>query len=278
MKLLALLLSFSVVAHAQTTAAPAADSSPSNGLFIKISEAGVKKSLIAIPSFQFVGSPGAKGGVTTGKTLFDTFRNDMDVSGLFDIQKPDALPKDAATSGLKPAPGEAGGFTYDYYKQIGTEFLVRVGYRTTGDQMSVDAYLYYVPQAKQILAKTYRASAGDARTVAHTFANDVIKALTGQPGSFLSKIVVSRSTAPGQKEIFVMDWDGANAKTSHSPRNNLAVASMGLGRSHDRLQFVRLSRECENEKPRSLHLRYRFRKTLRDLLPYRRELGRRLLP
>jgi TolB protein len=63
-----------------------------------------------------------------------------------------------------------------------------------------------------VLAKTYKASAGDARTVAHTFANDVIKALTGQPGSFLSKIVVARSTKPGEKEIFVMDWDGANVK------------------------------------------------------------------
>jgi len=211
MKLLTtLVFAFSLVANAQTTAAPAADSG--NGLFIKISEAGVKKSLMAIPSFQFVGSPGTKGGVTVGKTLFDTFRNDMDVSGFFDIQKPEALPKDAATSGLKPAAAQAGGFTYDYYKQIGTEFLVRVGYRTSGDQMSVDAYLYYVPQQKQILAKTYKATSGDARTVAHTFANDVIKALTGQPGSFLSKIVVSRSTNPGQKEIFVMDWDGANAK------------------------------------------------------------------
>jgi TolB protein len=206
-------LSIALSAYAQTPAAASSSTSPaSNGLFIKISEAGMKKSLMAIPSFQFVGSTGSKSGVAIGKTLFDTFRNDMDVSGFFDIQKPEALPKDAATSGLKPSTSEAGGFTYDYYKQIGTEFLVRVGYRTTGDSMSVDAYVYYVPQQKQVLGKTYKASANDARTVAHTFANDVIKALTGQPGSFLSKIVVSRSTKPGEKEIFVMDWDGANAK------------------------------------------------------------------
>ena len=169
--------------------------------------------MIAIPSFQFVGAPGgSKSGVGTGKTLFDVFRNDMDVSGFFDIIKPDALPKDAATTGLKPSPGEAGGFTYDYYKQISAEFLVRVGYHQTGDQIAVDAYVYYVPGQKQILGKTYKASSGDARVVAHTFANDVIKALTGQPGSFLSKIVTSRSTKPGEKEIFVMDWDGANPK------------------------------------------------------------------
>ena len=201
-------------------AAPAAVASGSSGggLFIKIGEAGVKKSLLAIPSFQFVGAPGgSKSGVGVGKTLFDVFRNDMDVSGFFDIIRPEALPKDAATTGLKPSPGETGGFTYEYYKQIGTEFLVRVGYHMTGNNLSVDAYVYYVPQGKQILAKTYKATSADARTVAHTFANDVIKALTGQPGSFLSKLVASRSTRTGVKEIFVMDWDGADQKqvTSH---------------------------------------------------------------
>lgn len=201
-------------AASSTAAAKANESSEAapNGLFIKISEAGVKKSLMALPSFQFNGTGASKAGVAAGKTLFDVFRNDMDVSGFFDFIKSDALPKDAATAGLKPAPGEVGGFNYEYYKQIGTEFLVRVGYHVSGDELTVDAYVYYVPQAKQVLGKTYKAKTADARTVAHTFANDVIKAVTGQPGSFLSKIVVSRTTKPGEKEIFVMDWDGANPR------------------------------------------------------------------
>jgi len=214
------LCSATSVAFAQmttTTAAPtngsAAAGSGGSGLFIKISEAGVKKSLMAIPPFLFVGSPGAtKNGTKIGKDLFDVFRNDMDVSAFFEFIKPDAFLEDVNKMGLKPAPGEAGGFKYESWKQIGTEFLVRVGYRLNGNDLSVDTFVYYVPQQKVVLAKTYAATASDARTVAHTFSNDVIKALTGHPGSFLSKIVVSRSTSKDHKELFVMDWDAANQK------------------------------------------------------------------
>jgi TolB protein len=44
-----------------------------------------------------------------------------------------------------------------------------------------------------------------------------MKELTGQRGMFLTKIVASRSTLKGQKEIFAMDWDGSNPKqiTNH---------------------------------------------------------------
>lgn len=195
-------------------AAPAqAQEGDSGGLYIKIGQASLKKSLMAVPPFQFSGSPGsAQSGVATGKTLFDVFKNDMEVSGFFDFIKPDAFLEDVSKIGLKPAPGEAGGFKYESWKQIGTEFLVRVGYRQSGGEVNVDAYVYYVPQQKLVLGKTYKGKSSDARVIAHTFSNDVIKALTGQPASFLSKVVVSRSTSPGVKEIFVMDWDGANSR------------------------------------------------------------------
>ena len=256
-------------ANAQSPAAPVAapstaaavDTAPSGGLFIKITEAGVKKSLMALPAFQFVGSPtSARNGVKIGKDLFDVFRNDMDVSGFFDFIKPEAFLEDANKVGLKPAPGEAGGFKYDSWKQIGTEFLVRVGYRVNGNDLSVDSYVYYVPQQKVVLSKTYKAGPNDARTVAHTFANDVIKALTGQPGSFLSKLVVSRSTNKGEKEIFVMDWDAANQKqiTRHQ------TISQSPAVSHDGKWVAYSSFALHNKKTRNL-----------DLFLYNLETGKR---
>jgi TolB protein len=202
-----------MIALAFSSPALAQESEGGGGLYIKIGQASLKKSLMAVPPFQFSGSPGsAKNGVAAGKTLFDVFRNDMEVSGFFEFIKPDAFLEDVSKIGLKPAPGEAGGFKYDAWKQIGTEFLVRVGYRINGNDVAVDAYVYHVPQQKLVLGKSYKGRTADARVVAHTFSNDVIKALTGEPASFLSKLVVSRSTSPGVKEIFVMDWDGANAR------------------------------------------------------------------
>ena len=113
-------LSFSFASLAQSAessvvTSPSGETSPGGGLFIKISEAGVKKSLMAIPAFQFVGSPTiARNGVKIGKDLFDVFRNDMDVSGFFDFIKPEAFLEDANKVGLKPAPGEVGGFKHCY--------------------------------------------------------------------------------------------------------------------------------------------------------------------
>lgn len=191
--------------------------SPS-GLYIKVGDANLKKSLMAIPSFQINGSPNtSKNGIKIGKELFDVFRNDMDVSGYFEFIKPSAFVEDVSKVGLRPVGSEPGGFNFASWSQIGAEFLVRVGYHVVGEDVTVDTYTYSVPQQKLILGKTYTSKSGDIRAVAHTFANDLIKQLTGQRGMFLSRIVTSRSTGKDTKEIFIMDWDGSNQKqiTTH---------------------------------------------------------------
>jgi TolB protein len=190
-----------------------AQEKPSSGFYIKVGEANLKKSPLAIPPFQFTGSPAvAKDSIRLGKDLYDVFYHDMFASGYFDMMKQDAFLEDTSKVGLKPASQEAGGFNFSSWKQIKADFLVRVGFHVTGDQLTADTYVYYVPQEKTVLSKTYRAKPGDVRTLAHTFANDVVKELTGKKGFFLSKIVTSRTTQPGQKEIFVLDWDGANSR------------------------------------------------------------------
>lgn len=214
---IAAVLSFATTtAQAQETAPAAAaptTGTAASGAYIRITDANFKKSLMALPPFQFQGVAAANPShLKIGKDLFDVFRNDMETSGYFEFIKPAAFIEDTAKMGLKPAGEEAGGFKFESWKQIGTEFLIRVGYRVTGDQLSVDTYTYYVAQSKLVFSKTYRAKTSEVRTVAHTFANDVLKELTGQSGMFLSRVTASRSTRPGQKEIFVMDWDGANSQ------------------------------------------------------------------
>lgn len=190
-----------------------AQESGKSGVYIKITDAKVKKSLVAIPSFRFTGTPGStKNAVKIGQELYNVFRNDLDVSGYFNFIRQEAFVEDVSKVGLRPVTEETGGFRFDSWKQIGAEFLVRVGYRITGSEVTIDTYTYYVPQAKLVLGKSYKADTDDVRTLAHTFANDLIKELTGVRGMFLTKMVVSRSTDPQEKEIFVMDWDGGNAK------------------------------------------------------------------
>lgn len=183
----------------------------SSGLYIKVGDANLKKSLVAIPPFQMEGSGSSARAIKAGKDIYDVFRNDLEASGYFEFINPKAY-EGFATTGLKPATTETGGFKFESWSQIGAEFLVRVGYHVVGDNLTVDTYSYSVSQQKLVLGKTYKAAIGDTRTVAHTFANDLLKELTGQRSSFLSRIVTSRSTKSQEKEIFVMDWDGANQK------------------------------------------------------------------
>src|SRR5580704_3728499 len=119
----------------------------------------------------------------------------MDVSNYFEfIVKHDAFPEDVTKIGLKPAGSEAGGFKYPLWKKIGADFLVLAGYRVSGGELTIDTYTYAIDQQKLVLGKSYTAKLQDVRVLAHTFANDLIKALTGQKGMFLSKLVVSRTT------------------------------------------------------------------------------------
>ncbi len=243
---------------------PALAQNTGGGLYIKVDSANLKKSLMAIPAFQYSGSPNSsKDGVRVGKDLFDVFKNDMEVSGFFEFIKPEAFVEDVSKVGLRPVTAEAGGFNFASWKQIGAEFLVRVGFRVLGNDLTVDTYTYYVPQQKLVLGKTYKSTVSAVRTVAHTFANDLVKELSGQRGMFLSKVVVSRSTRPQEKEIFIMDWDGANSRQISSHRSIAQSPTWSYdGKSIAYSAFAYHT----NEKTRNM-----------DLFTYDVESGRRFL-
>jgi len=190
-----------------------ADDSDSGRVYIKVGEANVKKSLIAVPPLLFLSSPaGAPNFKQVGSELFNTIVNDLEVSNLFTMIKQTAYLEDTSKVGLTPAPGASNGFHFDSWSKIGAEFLVRGGYKIEDeDSLEVELYVYYVPQAKLVLGKKYIAKISETRHTAHTFADDLMKALTGKQGIFRTKFVVASDRAGNKwREIYVMDWDGRN--------------------------------------------------------------------
>jgi TolB protein len=190
-------------------------------VYIKVGDAKIRKSLMALPPFQFQGVPAQNPNFRSiGQELFNVFYNDLDVSAYFQFINQAAFLEDTQKIGLKPAPGEPGGFNFENWKKIGAEFLVRAAYRIQGKDLFLEAYVYQIAQAKVVLAKTYKGTTGDARIMAHTFANDLVFAMTGKPGYFTTKIVISTDRAGGKsKEIYAMDWDSANAQRITFTRN-----------------------------------------------------------
>jgi TolB protein len=182
-------------------------------IYINVGQATVKKSLVAFPPLVFLGTPSiAPGFKQVGGDLFNTILNDLDISNLFTIIKQQAYLEDSAKVGLTPAPGNPNGFHFDLWSKIGAEFLIRGGYKMKSPtELEFEVYVYYVPQGKVILGKVYAAKASEARVTAHTFSDDLMKALTGKRGIFRTKFVAASDKAGNRwKEIYVMDWDGRN--------------------------------------------------------------------
>lgn len=179
---------------------------------IDVNQAKTKKSLVAFPPLQFLGNPAtAPNYQSVGADLFRVIFNDLSVSSYFQFISQSAFLEDASKTSIRPAPVDANGFKFDSWKTIGADFLVRGSFSIAGDTLNAEMYIYNVAQQKSVLGKKYKGSLTSARRIAHTFANDFMEALTGKRGMFLSKIVVASDRGGGGfKEIYTMDWDGAN--------------------------------------------------------------------
>lgn len=188
--------------------------------YINIGKAEVKQSPMALVPLVYLGAPATGSGqLQYGKRFYDIVQKDLTISSYFSFIAPEAFVEDYKSKSLRPKEVDPSkGFDFSSWKQIGAEFMIRSGFKVVKNQFQYEAYLYHVPQRKLILGKEYTASINDLRTVAHKFCNDIMKALTGRDGFFLTKFVVSRSTTKAEKEIFIMDWDGSNQKQMSTHR------------------------------------------------------------
>jgi TolB protein len=176
-----------------------------------------RKMKLAMPAFR--GSAGEG-----GRLIESVVRQDLEVSGYFEIQGPDVL------SGLNLT----GDIAKDVaaYRSTGNEVLLLGDLRQEGDKVVFEGRVFDLGSGQAVLAKRYRGPADVSRRIAHTFADEVIRFLIGKPGIALSEIAFT-SDRSGHKEIYVMDYDGAGQRkitghrsTSMSPAWNPGSGSL----------------------------------------------------
>ncbi|WP_413585990.1 translocation protein TolB [Bdellovibrio sp. HCB274] len=184
-----------------------------SGIYIKLGEARTKKSLMAFPALQYFGTPATASRYhATGAEIFNVVNNDLAVSSYFQFIDSKAFLEDPSKTGLTPAPGNPAGFKFQSWSAIGADFLIRAGFSIAGNDVTLETYLYSVSKASLIAGKKYKGPVSSARRIGHTFANDILKALTGTEGMFLSRMVLTSDRAGGQaREVYIMDWDSANS-------------------------------------------------------------------
>lgn len=105
---------------------------------------------------------------------------------------------------------------FSRWATAGYELMVRGEYSLHGDSLVLELRLYDVIGRKMLTAKRYTGRSADVRKVAHLFSDEVVRVLTGEKGSFSSRIVFI-ATQSGTKELHLMDWDGFNTQrlTNH---------------------------------------------------------------
>jgi len=126
--------------------------------------------------------------------LFAPLTRDITQSGIFAIAPlPPAVP-----------------VTTDLLKRINAQLLLKVNINKEGDDFIIEARLTDTTGASQF-GKRYRGPAAALTRIAHMLASDIVRALNGRPGPFLSQIAFA-SDRDGTWEIWLMDWDGGNQR------------------------------------------------------------------
>jgi TolB protein len=162
---------------------------------------------LAMPAFRL--TPGmSREAVRAARELEATVRQDLTFSGYFVLQGPEAF------TGLRLTGDPAQ--DAEQYRSLGSQILLVGDVREEEGRVVFEGRLFDLASGRAILAKRYRGAFTAARRIGHTFADEVIAYLLGGRGIGLTSIAFA-STRTGHKEIFVMDYDGANQRriTSH---------------------------------------------------------------
>ena len=135
-------------------------------------------------------------GKAIANELTKTLRNDLSLSPAFLLLDAKSYLSNDKDTWKEPR--------FADWQNIGASGLVRGGV-TTKD---VTFRYFDVVQQKEVLTKTYNVNSDNARTVAHAFADELTKFLTGQIGGFSTQSAVTMRDK-GSTDIFVVDFDGA---------------------------------------------------------------------
>jgi TolB protein len=169
---------------------------------------GVEKVKLAVPDFK----PATQDPKNTEllKTFNDTLFNDLDNAGIFDMVSKSFYPLEV--------PGNPSEVRFEAWSNppVNASMLAFGDLGVSGGNVTVHGWLFDVKntQSPQVLGKQYSdtATADNARTIAHRFADEIIFRLGGGISGIAESKIYFVSDRSGHKEIWVMDYDGANQR------------------------------------------------------------------
>ncbi len=171
---------------------------PAQSGYIEVTAPGNRQLKLAVDTPRSLAAAPAG---DTAKELADVISFDMNMSGVIT----------AETGNLAPASGSISLADTNFlpWATGGYDLLVRSEYSLKGEELTVEFRLFDVINRKMMTAKRYLGKKKDLRRFSHSFADEILLAMTGEKGCFTTRIVFV-TTQSGNKEVAVMDWDGHN--------------------------------------------------------------------
>ena len=167
--------------------------------FLDVTAPGNRQLQLAITATR---SPAGMENSEIVKDVSDILQFDMTLAGPFSVKTV------AGNDGNGIRPGE---FDMALWKATGFDLLVKSSYTIADGNITLEFRLYDVFKNNEMLPKRYTGNIRDLRKIVHTFADEIMQAVTGETGPFTGKIAfVSKRTR--NKEIYLMDYDGYNVQ------------------------------------------------------------------
>jgi TolB protein len=165
---------------------------------------GVEKPRIAVTDFV----PKADGDKAHASLFTSVVRDDLAFSGIVELASPSFYPQKTPSQ-----PGELQMLDWSQ-PPVNANFLAFGNLSETSSEVAIFAWMYDVRSTSKeaVVGKVYRGAPTDAqvRKFAHQFADEIISKLSGGLASIASTQIAFVRGTYGSKEIWVMDYDGAN--------------------------------------------------------------------
>lgn len=204
-------------AHAQST-------------YIKIGTAKTK-----LPSFAMPKPIGTDANTT--KQIQNYILNDLSFIDLFRIVPEAVFPQSTLNPTAK--------IDFQEWAKAGADYIVASELKSEPGKITLEIHLWQPASARELLAKRYVANASDYKTTAHMAANDIVGAITGKPGIFLTKIAAVCERT-GKKELYTVDFDGGDPQ--QVTRHRSTVLSPGWSPKGAKLAYSVYNRHKGNIK------------------------------
>lgn len=152
---------------------------------------------IAIPPF----ASGA-GVESYGANLAAVLSRDLEFTGMFSIVERGEYP-----SNFQNLRADSSKLDFAAWRKTPAEHLIHAALRAEGDMIVAECRLFDIPVGQQVVGKRLRTRSQWVRLLAHQFADETVRFLTGVAGVASSEITFSGGIQR-VKEIYVADYDG----------------------------------------------------------------------